>query len=404
MGALRWLTAGESHGPALVGILEGMPAGIPLTAEDLSRDLARRQEGHGRGRRQQIESDRAEILAGVRDGRTLGSPIALVIRNRDWDNWRQIMAVEQVEDHSRRRITRPRPGHADLAGGLKYDHDDLRNVLERSSARETAMRVALGAVARRFLEELGIEVFAHVTAIGDVSAAPGAAAPLWDPESGRGRLPAVDLDAVRRRIEASPVRTLDPAAEAAMIAAIDAAHDNLDSLGGMFEVVALGVPPGLGSHVHWDRRADARIAQAMMSIQAMKGVEIGLGLEAARRPGSQVHDEIFYDPGLGYHRQTNRAGGTEGGMTNGEPLVVRVAMKPLPTLRRPLRSVDLETHEPVDAVRERSDTCAVPRAAVIGEAMLCLVLADLVLEKFGGDSLGETRRNLTAYRERIAAR
>lgn len=404
MGTLRWLTAGESHGPALVGIIEGMPAGVPLTGEDVRRDLARRQQGYGRGRRQEIESDEAEILAGVRDGRTLGSPIALLIRNRDWENWQGIMAVDQVVDPGRRRITRPRPGHADLTGGLKYEHDDLRNVLERSSARETAMRVALGAVARRFLEELGVEVFAHVTAIGDVAAAPDAAAPLWHPEAGRIRLAGIDVEALRRRIDASPVRTLDADAEAAMMAAIDATRDSLESLGGVFEVVALGVPPGLGSHVHWDRRADARIAQAMMSIQAMKGVEIGLGFEAARRPGAQVHDEIFHDPQRGYFRETNRAGGTEGGMTNGEPLVVRVAMKPLPTLRRPLRSVDMETHQPVEAVRERSDTCAVPRATVIGEAMLCLVLADLMLEKFGGDSLAEVQRNLAAYRERIAAR
>jgi len=404
MGTLRWLTAGESHGPGLVGIIEGMPAGVPLTGEDVRRDLARRQQGHGRGRRQEIESDEAEILAGVRDGRTLGSPIALLIRNRDWENWRDIMAVDRVADPGRRRITRPRPGHADLTGGLKYDHDDLRNVLERSSARETAMRVALGAVARRFLSELGIEVFAHVTAIGDVTAAPEAMAPYWQPEAGRRQQRVIDLEAVRRRVDESPVRTLDAGAEPVMIAAIDAARDGLDSLGGVFEVVALGVPPGLGSYVHWDRRADARIAQAMMSIQAMKGVEIGLGFEAARRPGSRVHDEIFYDPELGYCHETNRAGGTEGGMTNGEPVVVRVAMKPLPTLRRPLRSVELESHRPVEAVRERSDTCAVPRATVIGEAMLCLVLAELVLEKFGGDSLSEVRRNLAAYRERLAER
>ncbi|MFO7246126.1 MAG: chorismate synthase [Thermaerobacter sp.] len=403
MGNLRWLTAGESHGPGLVGILEGMPAGVPLTAEDIRRDLSRRQQGYGRGRRQEIESDEAEILSGIRDGLTLGSPIALLIRNRDWENWREIMAVDQVADHGRRRLTRPRPGHADLSGGLKYGHQDLRNVLERSSARETAARVALGAAARRFLEELGIQVFAHVTAIGDAAADPERMAP-WHPEAGRGRLPRLDVAALRRRIEASPVRTLDAGAEAAMLAAVDRARDDLESIGGVFEVVALGVPPGLGSHVHWDRRADARIAQAMMSIQAMKGVEIGAGFEAARRPGSRVHDEIFYDPDVGYYRETNRAGGIEGGMTNGEPVVVRVAMKPIPTLRRPLRSVDMETHEPVEAARERSDTCAVPRAAVVGEAMLCLVLADLVLEKFGGDSLAEVRRNLDAYRESLARR
>lgn len=402
MGRLRWLTAGESHGPALVGIIEGIPAGLSLKADDISYDLSRRQQGYGRGRRQTIESDAARILAGVRGGTTLGSPIALMIENRDFPNWQDVMSVESVVDPERRRITRPRPGHADLVGGLKYGHEDLRNILERSSARETAMRVALGAVARRLLSDLDIEVFAHVVAIGDVEVDPDAMAAYWDPR--RGRRQHIDLAKIRARIEASEVRSLDERTEPAMIAAIDRAHDELDSIGGVFEVVAVGLPPGLGSHVHWDRRLDSRLAAALMGIQAMKGVEFGIGFEAGARFGSQVHDEIFYDPDSGYYRETNRAGGTEGGMTNGEPLVARVAMKPLPTLRKPLRSVDMLTKQPFEAVRERSDTCAVPRAAVIGEAMVCLILADLVIEKFGGDSMTELKRNLAGYLEQVRQR
>lgn len=400
MGRLRWMTAGESHGPGLTGIIEGLPSRLPVTAAHINEQLARRQQGYGRGRRMSIETDQVEIMGGVRDGRTLGGPVSLLVRNRDWENWQDIMAIEEVTD-ARRRITRPRPGHADLAGGLKYDHHDLRNVLERSSARETTMRVALGAVARRLLAELGIELFGHVVRIGNAEADP-ARQSLWQPDWGRDH--AVDVDAIRAAVEASPVRTLDQEAEAAMVAAIEHAYKTLDSIGGVFEVVALGLPPGLGSHVHWDRRLDGRLAQALMSIQAMKGVEFGMGFAAAAALGSEVHDEIFYDPDLGYYHKTNRAGGTEGGMTTGEPLVVRVAMKPIPTLRKPLQSVDMETKAPFEAVRERSDTCAVPRAVVVGEAMVALVLADAVLEKFGGDSLDQLKENLAHYRSRIAAR
>lgn len=395
MGRLRWLTAGESHGPGLTGIIEGLPAGLKIDIAEINRDLARRQQGYGRGRRQTIETDEVKVYGGIRDGKTLGSPVALQVINKDWENWQGIMSIEAVDDPQRRRITRPRPGHADLTGGIKYGHEDLRNVLERSSARETTMRVALGAVARLLLRELGIEVFGHVVRIGAVEVDPSRIAQYWDPRKGRRQT--VDINKIRERLESSPVRTLDTEAEVAMMAAIDSARDDLDSLGGTFEIVALNLPPGLGSHVHWDRRLDGRIAQALMSIQAMKGVEFGMGFAAARLPGSQVHDEIFYDPALGYYRSTNNAGGVEGGMTNGEPLVVRVAKKPIPTLRKPLRSVDMATREPFDAVRERSDTCAVPAAAVIGEAMVCLVLADAVLEKFGGDSMAELKRNMEAY-------
>lgn len=402
MAGLRWLTAGESHGPGLIGVIEGMPAGLEISPAEINYDLRRRQQGYGRGRRQTIETDQVQILGGVRDGKTLGSPISLMVVNKDWENWQGIMSIEAVDDPERRSITRPRPGHADLAGGLKYNHTDLRNVLERSSARETTMRVALGAVARALLRRLGIEVFGHVIRIGPVAVDWERVARYWDPR--RGRKQHVDIQLIRSRLEASPVRTLDEEAEADMIAAIDTARNELDSIGGVFEIVALNLPPGLGSYVHWDRRLDGRIAQALISIQAMKGVEFGLGFEAAARPGSEVHDEIFYDPSLGYYRETNRAGGLEGGMTNGEPLIVRVAKKPLPTLRKPLRSVDMASRESFEAVRERSDTCAVPAAAVIGEAMVCLVLADAVLEKFGGDSMDEVLRNFQHYMDYVAKR
>ncbi|HXG16285.1 MAG TPA: chorismate synthase [Calidithermus sp.] len=379
----RFLTAGESHGEALTAVIEGVPAGLPLTAEDIDRDLARRQRGYGRGGRMKIERDRVRILSGVRWGFTLGSPITLQIANLDWENWKDTMAVAPLPPEQRpSRVTRPRPGHADLAGAMKYGHHDIRNVLERSSARETTARVAVAGVARRLLAEFGIRILSHVVEIGGV------------------RIPAdftLAWDELARRAEASEVRCADPETEAAMIAAIDQARSKGDTLGGVFEVVALGCPVGLGSYTHWDRRLDGRLAQAICSIQAIKGCEIGLGFESARRPGSAVHDEILFDADRGFARTSNNAGGLEGGVTNGQPVVVRAAMKPLSTLRTPLRSVDVATKEPVDAVVERSDVCAVPAAGVVGEAMVAIVLANAFLEKFGGDSLEEIRRNHAGY-------
>jgi chorismate synthase len=379
----RFLTAGESHGEALVTVLDGVPAGLPLTEADINEDLARRQRGYGRGGRMKIERDQVRILSGVRWGRTLGSPITLTIANRDWENWKATMAVAAPDpDTARKEVTRPRPGHADLAGAMKFGHRDIRNVLERSSARETTARVAAAGVAKRLLAEFGITILSHVTEIGGV------------------RVPA-DLETsweqVRRRAEESEVRCADPATEAAIIAAIDEAKAKGDTLGGVFEVVALGCPVGLGSYTQWDRRLDGRLAQAFCAIQAIKGCEIGLGFETARRPGSAVHDEILFDAAQGFRRTTNNAGGLEGGVTNGQAVVVRAAMKPLSTLRTPLRSVDVATKEAVEAVVERSDVCAVPAAGVVGEAMMALTLADAFLEKFGGDSLEEIRRNLTGY-------
>jgi chorismate synthase len=381
--SFRFLTAGESHGEALVAVIDGVPAGLPLLDSHINEDLARRQRGYGRGGRMKIERDQVRILSGVRWGTTLGSPITLQIANRDWENWKSTMAVAAPEPGAaRKQVTRPRPGHADLAGAMKYGHRDIRDVLERSSARETTARVAAAGVAKRLLAEFGITILSHVTEIGAVHIAP-------------------DLDIAReeiqRRAEASEVRCADPVAEAAMIAAIDDAKAKGDTLGGVFEVVALGCPVGLGSYVQWDRRLDGRLAQAFCSIQAIKGCEQGLGFETARRPGSAVHDEILFDPVGGFRRKTNNAGGLEGGVTNGQPVVVRAAMKPLSTLRTPLKSVDLATREPVDAVVERSDVCAVPAAGIVGEAMMAIVLADAFLEKFGGDSLQEIRRNYDGY-------
>lgn len=387
MPTFRWLTAGESHGPELVAIVEGIPAGLALLASDIDRDLARRQQGYGRGGRMKIETDRVRILSGVRGGETLGSPIAMAIENRDHANWVGRMGAEPFESPPE-PVVRPRPGHADLAGGLKYDRHDLRDVLERASARETAARVAVGAVAKRLLAELGIEVFAHVVAIGDVTA------------------PELDLPyaEIRNRAEASVLRCADPQATERMREAIREASHQKDTLGGVFEVVALGCPPGLGSHVQWDRRLDGKLAQALMSIQAIKGVEIGLGFEAARRPGSQVHDPIDYDPTQrAFTRASNGAGGLEGGMTNGMPLVCRAAMKPIATLKKPLGSVNVVTKERDDAAFERSDICAVAAAAVVGEAMVAIVLAGEVIDKFGGDSLGELLRNVRAYKEHLRA-
>jgi len=375
MSHLRYVTAGESHGRALVGILEGMPAGLPVSKEKVHVQLRRRQGGYGRGGRMKIEQDQIEVLSGIRAGVTLGSPIALVMWNRDWENWSKHMDPWNPPPERYSPVTVPRPGHADLAGALKYRHTDIRNVLERASARETAMRVALGSLARQLLEYFGVQIASHVVQIHSVRASVDATG--------------LDVEELNARADASPVRCLDPAAEREMIARIDQAQSEGNTVGGVFEVIAAHVPVGLGSYVHWDRKLDGRIAQAMASLPAMKAVEIGLGVESAGRWGSECHDEIYYDEGRGYHRTTNRAGGLEGGVTNGERLIVRVAMKPLSTLRRPLDSVDMKSKKPVSAHVERSDVCAVPAASVIGEAVLALVLADAFLEKYGGDSIAE---------------
>jgi len=382
MGTWHWLTAGESHGPGLVGIIEGVPAGVPLTRDMINEDLARRQKGYGRGGRMAIERDMVDIWGGVRHGRTLGSPVALTIQNRDFSNWAESMSPDPGQPD--RVVTRPRPGHADLVGGIKYGHRDLRNVLERASARETTMRVALGAVARAFLRPLGIEVYGHVTRIGPVSAPTGE----WTLE---------DI----RRAEESPVRVVDDTVAAAMMAAIDQAKEAGDTLGGTFEVVAFGLPVGLGSYVQWHRRLEARLGAALLSIPAMKGVEVGTGFEQAGQEGSMVHDAIWWEAGQGFRRLSNRAGGLEGGMTTGMPLTVRVGMKPLSTLMSPLGSFDIETKEPFLAQVERSDVTAVPAAVVIGEAMVMLVLAEAILEKFGGDSLPEVQDRIRRWQETV---
>src|SRR5437867_1981771 len=383
----RFTTAGESHGRGLVAVLEGIPAGLPLAAERINAELKRRMGGYGRGARMKIESDQIEWLAGVRAGETLGSPIAMLVWNRDWEHWQDVMAPEADAPSGaerRRQVTRPRPGHADLAGSLKYDRQDARDILERASARETVARVACGAVCKLLLEQFGIEVGSHVVELGGVGAR----------HAVDGARHAVPLPApLNAAADASPVRCLDPEAEREMIARIDAAQAAGDTLGGVVEVVALGAPVGLGSHVSWDRKLDGRLAQALMSIPAVKGVELGLGFEAARRKGYEVHDEIL----TGLARATNRAGGTEGGMTTGEPLVLRVAMKPISTLMSPLKTVDLKTGAPAQAQSERSDVTAVPAMGVIAEAMMALVLAQALLEKFGGDALSELRRNVDGY-------
>ena len=386
MTRLRWSTSGESHGPELVAILEGVPAGLPLVSVDVDGDLARRQRGYGRGGRMKIETDRAQLVAGVRGGETLGSPIALVIANRDHANWAGRMGPDPFPAPPE-ALTRPRPGHADLAGGLKYDRHDLRDILERASARETAARVAVGAVCRKLLAELGVDIFAHVVAVGPVSVAPS-------------DLP---LGELRARSRASDLACADDVAEQAMRAAIlETAHAG-DTLGGTFEVVATGVPPGLGSHVQWDRKLDGLLAQALMSIHAIKAVEIGIGFEVSRRRGSEVHDAIGYDAATrAFTRPTNRAGGLEGGITNGMPVICRAAMKPIATLKRALPSVDVATKEPFAAAFERSDICAVAAASVVGEAMVAITLAGALLEKTGGDSLGEVRRNLEGLRRQHA--
>ncbi len=391
---LRFLTAGESHGPALTAVIEGLPAGLPIEAAPINVQLKRRQGGYGRGARQKIESDTVEILSGVRFGRAMGSPLTLVVRNRDWANWTVKMSVEPLPPGQEPpEITVPRPGHADYTGMMKYDHDDLRNTLERSSARNTATLVAVGAVARLLLAEFGVSVASHVVNIGGV----------------RVSADHIDLRRVGELADASAVRVADPEAEAAIIAAIDAAKSRGDTLGGTFEVVALGLPVGLGSYSQWDTRIDGKLAQALMAIQAIKGVEVGIGFGAADLPGSQVHDAFFYEAATGdgdarFRRGSNNAGGTEGGITNGEPLVVRAVMKPIATLMKQLPSVNLQTKAEVPAFAERSDVCAVPAAAVVGEAMVAFVLAQEMCAKFGGDSLSEMGANYAAYQARVMGR
>ena len=398
-GVLRFLTAGESHGQALVAIIEGLPAGLRIDAETIAAQLARRQRGYGRGRRMAIEADRAEILSGIRRGETIGGPVALIIRNRDWENWQKTMAVGAEPDAgasgaNRAPVTRPRPGHADLAGAVKYGREDIRDVLERASARETAARVAAGAVAAQFLQSVEIEIASHVVAIGRV-ALPAAHTVSFE------RAAAIPAD--------SQLRCVDAGLEAAMIAEIDRAREAGDTVGGAFEVIARGVPPGLGSYTQWDRKLDGRLAQALMSIHAIKAVGIGLGVEGAALPGSQVHDEIL--PGVGeppsawgWVRPTNNAGGLEGGVTNGEEVRATAFMKPISTLMRPLRSIDLTTLEEAEAAIERSDVCAVPAAAIVGEAMIAFVLAEAFLERFGGDAMVDLLAAYRAWRERQRGR
>jgi chorismate synthase len=392
---LRFTTAGESHGPALTSVLEGMPAGLPLLAEHVNTELWRRQQGYGRGRRMQIERDTVEFLSGVRAGQTIGSPIAMQIANRDWKNWVDVMDPAPRDgdpDPRRRAVTRVRPGHADLTGILKYDRDDARDILERASARETTARVAAGAICKRLLAELDVQIGSHVVHLGGMDVT--APDPLPD-----------DINAVA---DESPLRALDRATEEAMIARIDAIKREGNTLGGVCEVVCRGLPVGLGSHVSWDRKLDGRLAAALMSIPAVKGVEVGIGFQAARLTGAEVHDEIEPAPGRtlagNVRRKTNRAGGLEGGMTTGEPLVLRVAMKPISTLMRPLATVDVATGAPAAATAERSDVTAVPAMGVIAEAMTAFVLAQAALEKFGGDSLAEMRRNYDSYVSHVADR
>jgi chorismate synthase len=392
---LRFLTAGESHGPALVATVEGVPAGLALSSELLTAELGRRRLGYGRSPRMDFEVDRLEVLAGVRHGRTLGSPISVVIHNTEWPKWVDAMDPEPRDDLAAirdtgrgQRLTRPRPGHADLVGALKYGYDDVRDALERASARETAARVVIGTIAKRLLTEVGASVLSHVVNIGGERLADEVARPGPD-----------DLAA----IDASEVRCLDAEAAARMVARIDRATADRDTLGGTIEVLAYGLPPGLGSHVHWDRKLDTRLAAACLSVQAMKGVEFGAGFALADTPGSLAHDEIAYADGA-YARSTDRAGGLEAGMTTGQPLRLRVAMKPLSSLPRPLATVDVDTHEPAVAITQRSDTCAVPRAGVVLESVVAFELADALLEKTGGDTVAEVRRNLDGYLAEVATR
>lgn len=406
MSYLRFLTSGESHGKGLIGILEGIPSGLSLSEKDIDRDLKRRQVGYGRGARMKIESDHAEILSGVRWGKTIGSPITLLIENKDYKNWQDVMKVEELTPNSELRtpnyITRPRPGHADLSGAIKYNQYDIRNILERSSARETAMRVALGAITKKFLSKFGIHIGSYVIQIGKVKSQISNLKPQTSEEG---------LLSIFEKAERSPVRCPDNEATGKMMRLIDKALKEGNTLGGIFEIFVIGVPPGLGSHIQWDRRLNGRLAQAIMSIHAIKGVEIGLGFEIAEHFGSDVMDEIFYkakrkekrekspnsEPRTSFYRKTNFAGGIEGGITNGMPIVLRAAMKPIPTLKKALQSVDIITKKPIEAIYERSDICAVPAAGVIAEAMVALIIADAFLEKFGGDSMTETTRNYSSY-------
>lgn len=385
--SLRYLTAGETHGPQLTAIVEGLPSNMKVDFEELNFQLHRRQKGYGRGRRMQIEKDTAEFVGGIRHGYTTGAPVALVVENKDWTHWRNIMNIEPIEgtDEEKRRMHRPRPGHADLNGGLKYNLKDLRNVLERSSARETTVRVAVGAIARQLLAEFGIQIAGRVLRIGEIEA------PYEE----------LTIEEMRSRTEASSVRVTDPETEKKMEAYIDQIKKDGDSIGGIVECVVEGVPVGLGSYVQYDRKLDGRIAQAVMSINAFKGVEIGIGFEAGTIPGSQVHDEILYSEDKGYHRASNRLGGFEGGVTNGMPVVVRGVMKPIPTLYKPLQSVDIDTKEPFTAQVERSDACAVPAASVVMEHVVAWEIAKAFLEKFGGDSIEEIRANLENYNAQL---
>jgi len=381
---LRYLTAGESHGQCLTAILEGVPSGLPLRAEDIDHDLARRQKGYGRGGRMRIEQDRVDFLAGVRKGHTLGNPITLLIRNKDWENWKEIMSPEPGPPAKEKVVTCPRPGHADLVGAIKYNHRDIRNVLEKASARETAIRVAVGAVAKRLLAEFGMNVYSYTVAIGGVTVALGKD---------------FSVEEAFERAEKSDVRCPDEATSEKMVARIREAKHKGDTLGGIFEVVVTNPPLGLGSYAQWDRRLTGRLAMALMSIQAMKGVEVGMGFEAAQRFGSEVHDEIFYDQG--FTRGGNNAGGLEGGITTGQPIVLRTAMKPISTLYNPKKSVDILTKQPVEATIERSDICTVPAAGVVGEAVVAYEMASAFIEKFGGDTLQELRRNYDAYQDYV---
>ncbi len=385
---MRYITAGESHGPQLTTILEGVPAGLSLVADDINEELARRQKGYGRGRRMQIETDQVQIVSGVRHGETLGSPIALVVENRDFAHWTKIMGAEplteQEEKEMKRQVTKPRPGHADLNGAIKYGHRDMRNVLERSSARETTVRVAAGAVAKKVLAELGIKVAGHVIEIGGVQAK---------------EITYSSIEELKSITEESPVRCLDEEAGKQMMKAIDDAKANGDSIGGIVEVVVEGMPIGVGSYVHYDRKLDAKLAAAIMSINAFKGVEIGIGFEAAHRPGSEVHDEILWNEEHGYTRRTNNAGGLEGGMTTGMPIVVRGVMKPIPTLYKPLQSVDIDTKEAFTASIERSDSCAVPAASIVAEAVVAWELATALIEQFGLDRIDLIRENIKKHNE-----
>ncbi|MHC0035327.1 chorismate synthase [Pseudoneobacillus sp. C159] len=384
---MRHITAGESHGPQLTTIIEGLPAGMPLTVEEINHELARRQKGYGRGRRMQIETDMVQITAGIRHGFTLGSPLALVVENNDWKHWTKIMGIEPLDlenqEEVKRKVTRPRPGHADLVGGIKYGHRDMRNVLERSSARETTVRVAAGAVAKKLLSLLGIEIAGHVLEIGGVRAN----SPQYE-----------NIRELQKKTEDSPVRCFDQKVEKQMMEAIDLAKANGDSIGGIVEVIVEGMPIGVGSYVHYDRKLDAKIAQAILSINAFKGVEFGLGFEMARMPGSEVHDEIIWNENNGYVRSTNRLGGFEGGMSTGMPIVVRGVMKPIPTLYKPLKSVDIDTKEPFSASIERSDSCAVPAASVVAEAVVAWELASAITEQFSHDRFELLKQSIEEHR------